>query len=164
MSRRVAALIQNASHRALGECDAEAFCDLGLDIGAAPANHAVQRWVRRRLNDLVEFGELVFAQKRRAPALRPVAKPINTLCVTAVNPVTQGLPVRASVSGGVAARGTVQDRSQRQKPPRLVGVANASRLAPQFLGRELRTCNANGHRSHPPSESSASGNHSAAAV
>ena len=56
-----AALIQKASHRALGECDAEVLGGLLFEIAATPADHAVRDRVRLRLDDLVEFGELDFA-------------------------------------------------------------------------------------------------------
>jgi hypothetical protein len=62
--RKLAKASFNTCHRALRDLHAEALGDRALRPIAAPADNAIQRQVLRRLNDLVEFGKLVFAQER----------------------------------------------------------------------------------------------------
>jgi hypothetical protein len=77
--------------------------------------------------------QLVFVQTRLASRTRTVEQPFHAFGVIAVNPIPQSLPVHAGVAGGLVAARSVQDRRQSQKPSRLVRVADAPSLAPQFL-------------------------------
>ena len=143
----VAARLQDARNRALRDRNAELCCDLGFEVHAAPADHAVRHGVRLGFHHLAEASELGLAQKRLAPCARPVAQAIHSFGVIAMHPIGQGLPVHARKPRCLASRCSLQYQGQRQQPPGLVRIADAARLAPKLVRRKIRPCDFDSHRS-----------------
>lgn len=122
-----AALIENAPNGPFRDLDPEAACNDRLEIGAAPADHAVFHRVRRRLHDLLQLRQLVWLEKGLATGTRPVKQSARPFRIIAVNPIPERLPVHSGHLGRIAPARAVKDRSKRQKAPGLIAIARQAR-------------------------------------
>jgi hypothetical protein len=117
-----AELLQKLSDVARMKVDAEPLSDDALEVDPPPAHDAVLLTIRTRLDDLREPSPLL-RRKARLGTLRPVVdEALRTRPVEAMDPVTQRLAVHAPDLRRRASVHAVSDRSQRQKPPALVGI------------------------------------------
>jgi len=125
---------QKLADRALVHRDAEQVFDLPLEVDAPPTHDAVPVRIRASLNKRGDL-RLLFRAEQGRPARRfPVAQSLHALGVVTVDPVPEGLPVHAARLGSVRTIRSFQHQRNRQKPPRRLGILQASRLAPK-LGR-----------------------------
>ena len=115
--------------------DAEPLGDDALEVEPTPAHDPVLFTIRTRLDDLRELSQLL-RRKARLGALRPVVdEALQTRPVEAMDPVTQRLAVHPADLRRRAPVHAIPDRSQRQKPPALVGVPRPTGERPKRLRR-----------------------------
>jgi hypothetical protein len=93
--------------------NAEPLFDDALQVDPSPADHAVFRPVRPRLDDLGESGQLLGRKPWRRALRTNVLQPIRAFGVEAVNPVMQRLPIHSANPRRSFAVHAVQNRSQR---------------------------------------------------
>lgn len=109
--------------------------DQSFKVAAAPADHPVRYRVWPRLDNPVEFSQLILVQKRLAARALPVAQPLHAFGIIAMNPIGQALPVHARKPRSLAPGRSLQDQGKRQQATGLLRIADAACLAPQLLRR-----------------------------
>jgi hypothetical protein len=107
--------------------------------------------IRTGLDEVGPFGLLLWREAGRVAFGPGVFQPVGPVFVEAVNPLAQRLAIHAADPRGFGSAHPVQDRSERQQTPALVGVLRRRRKAAQLTGREIRPylhrCR---HGAHPP--------------
>src|SRR5271155_32461 len=117
-----AEFLEELSDIARMKVDAEPLGDDALEVEPTPAHDPVLLTIRTRLDELRELSQLL-RRKARLGTLRPVVdEALQTRPVEAMDPVAQRLAVHSADLRRRAPVHAVPDRSQRQKPPALVGA------------------------------------------
>ena len=117
-----AQLVQMLAHCAFVELDPKSDLNPARKIGAPPAHYTVAHGVRACLDPSRKLRHLLGCEPGLYPTTTPIGQPVNAFGVVAVYPITQRLPVHATVLRSRLARCAVQDQSNSQKPPRHLAI------------------------------------------
>ena len=130
-----AKFLEELSDIARMKVDAQPLGDDALEVEPTPAHDAILLTIRPRLDDLRELSQLL-RRKARLGTRRPIVdEALRTRPVEAMDSVTQRLAVHAANLRRRRPVHPVPDRSQRQKPPALVGVLRPAGERPKRLRR-----------------------------
>jgi len=119
--------------------DPEAAIHFGTEIAASPAHHLVRLHLRSVDDKGLEFLPLLLAEDWRSTGALTRCQPGNPLAVVAMDPVAQGLPVRAIVPRRLRAGGAVQHRRNRQQAADHLRITTFARQLPQIRRRMIVT-------------------------
>jgi len=108
------------------------------EIDQAPAHHAVDGGNGTLLDDLLQCATLLIIENEASSRRLAVQEPRRALDVEAQHPVPHGLQADAANPGRISARPTLVNRSQRQKPPDLVGITRPLGQPAKTGGVEVR--------------------------
>src|SRR3978361_161378 len=150
LQARHAQAAQQLAHCALVQRHRETRLDLRPQVHAAPPDHAVRLQVRPSQDQALQFPHLLSRQRRRAALVADIAQARNAVCVVAVNPVPQGLPVHAASLGRQGSWLPVQHHRQRQQPAGLLGIGRPRCRRTKPCAVQLRPRDRNRyHATHP---------------
>lgn len=110
---READRLEDLADGSLVVCDAEAVRDDLPQVEAPPPDDAVDPAIGAGLDDLGEFGQLRLRQPGRVALGADVAQPVGAERVEAVNPIAQGLTIRAASARSIPSRTAASDSSRR---------------------------------------------------
>ena len=106
--------------------------------------------IRPSQDQALQFPHLLSRQRRRAALVADIAQARNAVCVVAVNPVPQGLPVHAASLGRQGSWVPVQHHRQRQQPAGLLGIGRPRCRRTKPCAVQLRPRDRNRyHATHP---------------
>jgi hypothetical protein len=110
---REAELVQELAHRALMGGDPEAIEDHPLQVDPTPAHHAMHGSVRTGLDEAGQLGLLLGGEAGRVAFGPGVFEPARAALVEAVNPISQGLPIRAASARFMPSTTAANESSRR---------------------------------------------------
>ena len=139
------------AHRRLAQRDAKLLENPGDEIDDPPAHDAMHGRDRSRLDDLHQRAALLAVELGRIARCFAVDEAFGAAGVETQDPIANRLQSDTADPRRIRARTAVENLRQRQKPPRLTGVARYLRKPSQITpGKIVPQRDSNSHGESPP--------------